>query len=117
MRSAIRSRMTHRVSTSRDSGSMQRDAIGQPVTSKTTPLSDEPCYWQAGTERFIEGDGGIVAFATHLLLLRPGADVQPNDFTTKLVDRRGTALKANTLRVVNVVNRETHVEARAEEYS
>ena len=117
MRSAIRSRMTHRVTSERDARSVQQDAFGQPVTSLTQPLSAHPCYWQGRTDRYLDGGGKLVALGTHMLLVPIGTDIAVRDRVTGVTDRRGRALQTKRLRVVGVgPPRENHVEVAIEEY-
>ena len=106
-----------RASTERDDPNGGTDPFGQPTTSLTFPLTDQPCYQQARTENFVADGEKLVAVARHFILFPLETDVREQDRTVSITDRRGTVLKDTKLRVVSVVKRENHLEAQAEEYA
>ena len=114
---SARSKMSHRVTTERDTAGTQRDAFNQPVTHLTSPLSKHPCYWQVRTEQFAADGDKLTAIASHLMLLPLKTDIQEQDRVTSVAERRGKSLKDTKLRVVAVVRREDHIQAMLEEYA
>ena len=114
---SARSRMTHRCATERDADTGAVNPYGQAVTALTMLLSDQPCYYQAQSSKFIADGEKVIALAQHLVLFPLETDVSEQDMIVSITDRRGRVLKGTRLRVVQggIVSREDHIEARAEE--
>ena len=109
--------MTMRCATERDAEGTEKDAFNHPITTPTPVLSDQPCYWQSSSERFIADGEKVANVATHMLLVPLDTDIKEQDWVTSIKDRRGRTLKSGRLRVLPLVRRETHLEAMLEEYS
>ena len=114
---SARLRMTMRCATTRQTPTGPSDDYGQEITAKTAVLSDQPCYWQVQSDRFLADGNKVMASGLHTLWLPRGTDITEQDMVINVNDRRGRALLAFRLRVVAAVNRETHVEVSAEAYT
>ena len=112
---SARSFMTHRCDTERAVESAQLDPSGHPVTEIRDINTALPCYWQVRTERLILDGGKAAAIAMHNMLTPLGSDLQEQDRITHIYDRRGQTLKSETMRVLTMIRRESHLELALEE--
>ena len=111
---STRSFMTHRCDTERAVESAQCDPSGHPVTEIRDINTALPCYWQVRTERLILDGGKAAAIAMHNMLPL-GSDLQEQDRVTRIYDRRDQTLKSETMRVLTMIRRESHLELALEE--
>ena len=126
---SIRTKMIHRASVTRNivattDSTSGTDPFGGPInpfnipTRELEPLHTAlPCYVQVKMERRNVGADRLVSVAAYLMLVPLGSDLAQMDIVTRVVNLRGDSLFDFKLRVIDLIRRESHLEAMLEEYS
>lgn len=106
----VRQRMTHRAATQRNTPA-GTDGFGGPgVASWAALVASQPCWVYAVSEdEIIDGDKSVV-LGSHKILMPKGLDITESDRITSIVDRAGTTIIGNTMRINSVVQRHSHIE-------
>ena len=102
--------MTHRAATERNTPA-GTDGFGGPgVASWVALVASQPCWVYAVSEdEIIDGDKSVV-LGSHKILMPKGTDITESDRITTIVDRAGTTIIGNTMRINSVVQRHSHIE-------
>ena len=101
----------------RKSGELVENAYGHKMPSGETVQSEMRCRAQVQSEMIKSNDKRYMAMTYVKLWASLAADVRHDDIITRIERPNGEPFIGNRLRVVSVVERETHHEVMAEEYA
>lgn len=109
-----RAAMTMRATLQRDTA--RTDQYGQAGPTSWHTMGHVPCYVWNGEGRMSQATPRTIEVDAISMLVPKATDIASGDRVLEVYDRRGQVLYANPLRVLEVIRRRDHLEARLNEY-